>query len=73
MKKKKLISNGARCKRAMDLMYKYKGIDGAHHKDWLLAQIARELLQNEYDEWVKNYKKGEDGPETYEWDEGVAP
>lgn len=27
----------------------------------------------EYLAWVARYKAGEDGPETYEWDEGIAP
>ena len=27
----------------------------------------------EYLEWVRAYCDGEDGPETYRWDEGIAP
>lgn len=27
----------------------------------------------EYTELVREAKAGEDGPETYEWDEGIAP
>ncbi len=27
----------------------------------------------EYLAWVARHKDGEDGPETYEWDEGIAP
>jgi len=27
----------------------------------------------EYEAWVKAAKAGDDGPETYEWDEGIAP
>jgi hypothetical protein len=27
----------------------------------------------EYRAWVAGVKAGEDGPETYEWDEGIAP
>lgn len=27
----------------------------------------------EYDEFVRGYCDGEDGPDTYEWDEGIAP
>jgi len=26
-----------------------------------------------YLSWVKDYQAGEDGPETYEWDVGIAP
>ena len=28
---------------------------------------------DEYTKIVTEYKDGEDGPETYEWDEGIAP
>lgn len=27
----------------------------------------------EYKAWVTFYQEGEDGPETYSWDEGIAP
>lgn len=27
----------------------------------------------EYRQWVADVKAGEDGPETYEWDTGIAP
>jgi hypothetical protein len=27
----------------------------------------------EYTEWINNYKNGEDGPDTYEYDNGIAP
>jgi len=27
----------------------------------------------EYLAWVASFKDGEDGPETYAWDEGIAP
>jgi hypothetical protein len=28
---------------------------------------------HEYLQWVKEHCEGEDGPQTYEWDVGVAP
>lgn len=27
----------------------------------------------EYKKWVKDYMDGEDGPDTYEWEEGIPP
>lgn len=76
----------------------YGGIDGAHHKDWVLDQVARVLNGTEvivkeakweggyaelrvslgepsqrYLDWVTEIKFGEDGPDTYGYDEGVAP
>ena len=76
----------------------YGTIDGAHHKDWLLDQIARilndvEIIINEvkwanspteyrfslgsetkkYKDWVKKMCSGEDGPNTYTYNVGIAP
>jgi hypothetical protein len=76
----------------------YGGIDGEHHKMWVLDQMSRVLLgtpvivtvarwQNgqeekryvtgapsaKYVEWVKKLRAGKDGPETYGYDEGIAP
>lgn len=63
----------ARIARAMDVAYRYGGLDGAHHKEWVIDQMVRELMGDEYEAWVKNQKAGEDGPETYDWPEGIAP
>lgn len=77
----------------------YGQIDGGHHKQWALDQIARALYggipdsfklakwdtgvtnwrlgeyteTEEYKQWVADYKAGEDGPETYGYDTGIAP
>lgn len=57
-------------KQALEIVGKFGGIDGEHHKQWVLDQVVRALSDN-YDEWEQ--KAGEDGPDTYEWDEGIAP
>lgn len=53
-----------------DLIYEYGGIDGDHHKQWLLDQILQILLsENDYNEWLKDYNQsGYD-----EWNKGIAP
>jgi hypothetical protein len=58
---------------ALKLIARYAGTDGAHHKAWVIDQVARILLGNEYDAWVRELKYGEDGPDTYGWDTGIAP
>jgi hypothetical protein len=58
---------------ALHLIGRYGGIDGAHHKQWVLDQVARKLAGDKYEAWVRAVKEGEDGPDTYEWDEGIAP
>lgn len=61
-----------RAQKALDFIMEWGGFDGDHHKQWTLDQVVRILADN-YEEWVKAYSDGEDGPETYEWDEGIAP
>lgn len=75
----------------------YGGIDGEHHKQWLIDQVARILngapvsvvearwggghteyrvnvgACDQYTTWVTEMKAGEDGPDTYDWDEGTPP
>jgi hypothetical protein len=58
--------------KALNLIMTYGGIDGAHHKQWVLDQVVR-ILAPDYNEWVAKHNYGEEGPETYSWDEGIAP
>lgn len=83
--------------KALEIAMSYGGIDGAHHKTWVIDQMVRALTgcpmveksatdcndkpysyevqgeSEEYVGWVAAAKDGEDGPETYGWDEGIAP
>lgn len=63
----------AAAKGALEIALRYGGIDGAHHKAWVIDQMVRALTGDEYEQFVADAKAGEDGPETYEWDEGIAP
>lgn len=58
---------------ALEVIERFGGIDGDHHKTWVIDQIARALLGNRYDAWVVEMKSGEDGPDTYEWAVGIPP
>lgn len=73
------------------------GVDGAHHKQWVLDQVVRILTEcpevehealdvnglkytytalgesPDYLRWLADYRAGDDGPNTYEWDEGIPP
>lgn len=56
------------------LIHRYGGIDGAHHKQWVLDQIIRTLVGEEkYADFIEASCFGDDGPGTYEWDQGIAP
>lgn len=58
---------------AIEIAVQYGGIDGAHHKDWVIDQMVRKLAGDQYDRIVKEACDGEDGPETYSWEVGIAP
>ena len=58
---------------ALRVLICYGGIDGAHHKAWVIDQAVRALAGDYYEELIAAANDGEDGPETYEWDVGIAP
>ena len=58
---------------AVELAVHYGGIDGAHHKAGVIDQMVRKLTGDKYEQVVRAAKHGEDGPDTYEWNEGIAP
>ena len=59
-----------RINRALDVLKKSAMVDGAHHKQWALDQVARALNGDDYLNWVADYNSSKD----YEnWDEGTAP
>jgi hypothetical protein len=73
-----------RIRKALAIAVAYGGIDGAHHKDWTIDQMVRALTgcpvleesqgeSEEYQKLVADARNGEDGPETYSWDLGIAP
>ncbi len=59
--------------KALQLGFDYGGIDGAYHKMWVIDQMIRILAGDLYDTYVKAAKEGQDGPDTYSWDVGIAP
>lgn len=61
--------------KAINLAVQYGGIDGAHHKDWVIDQMVRVLASDDddYEKIIKGACNGEDGPNTYEWNCGIAP
>jgi hypothetical protein len=64
---------GKKADAALKIARQYGGNDGAHHKTWVIDQMVRALTGKRYKKFVTQAKAGEDGPETYGWDEGIAP
>jgi hypothetical protein len=62
-----------RVKKALQLAFRYSQIDGDHHKAWVIDQMIRTLTGAHYKKWIRDYKSGEDGPDSYSWDKGIAP
>lgn len=69
---------------ALEYAVRYGGIDGGHHKTWVIDQMVRALTDcpitdetqgesDEYKKLVADACNGEDGPNTYDWDVGIAP
>jgi hypothetical protein len=80
-----LVNYETAVKEILGLIKCYGGIDGAHHKQWVLDQIVRISCfcqQDEtgkytsnfvYEKWIEEYMDGENGPKTYSWDTGITP
>ena len=64
-----------RISTALQLAFDYGQIDGDHHKTWLIDQIVIALTgsNHEYVDFLEKHNTGKDGPNTYEWNQGVAP
>ena len=70
---KKERQSWQRIDEALDIARRYGGIDGDHHKAWVIDQMVRVLAGDDYEDFVKESCDGEDGPNTYEWNVGIAP
>lgn len=62
-----------RCKKAIEMAVQHGGHDGDHHKTWCIDQMVRILAGDDYLRVVAEACEGEDGPNTYDWDEGIPP
>ena len=91
------MSKTTRINEALQIARNYGGIDGAHHKAWVIDQMVRALTgclmvddeatdcrgekysysrrgeSKRYKRFVTDARAGEDGPQTYDWDEGTPP
>lgn len=58
---------------ALNLAHRFGGFEKAHNKAWVIDQMVRILSGDEYETWVTAQKAGENGPDTYRWDNGICP
>ena len=66
------MTNNERIEKALEIAFQYGGIDGSHHKMWVIDQMIR-VLEPNYEFWIEIHNEGDEGPNTYEWDCGIAP
>lgn len=57
-----------RIDRALEVIDKYGGTQEIHHATWIIDQVARRLLGDQYEAWVRQMTS--DG---HDWDVGIAP
>lgn len=63
----------SRLNEALRLAFNHAQTDGAHHKAWCIDQMVRALTDDKYEVFLTVHNDGEDGPNTYEWEPGIAP
>jgi hypothetical protein len=66
-------SDADRIELALEIALEDGQTDGDHHKLWVIDQIVRVLTGDRYEQVITEYCAGEDGPETYFWETGIAP
>ena len=60
-------------KKVMELIVNYSQFAGEHHKMWVIDQIVRAIMKDNYDNFITAFCDGEEGANTYSWDTGIAP
>ncbi len=64
----------ARIQKALEVIYNLGQVDGSHHKTWVLDQVVRHLMGDDYEDWVAEYEGDpDDYANYYSWDEGICP
>jgi hypothetical protein len=63
----------SKIKKAIDIALRHGQTDGDHHKAWVIDQVLRALTGDSYPQVIRDACAGEDGPETYSWETGIAP
>ena len=68
-----------RINRACNIAFQYGQIEGGHHRLWVIDQMLRELLKDEYEQRIRYYEYQDqmgdewDEDDVYEWDTGISP
>lgn len=66
-------TDAERVQLALELLAQDGQVEGSHHQAWVIDQTVRILAGAGYEQWITDWRAGEDGPDTYTWDVGIAP
>lgn len=58
---------------AVQIAERYAMIDGAHHKQWVIDQMIRAMLGEDYCRWRNEYDNYSYVEGYQMWDEGITP
>lgn len=65
------IHEGCRTTKVANIATRFGGIDGAHHKQWVIDQMLRVALgKHKYEKWLTEMNSD---PEYGSWDHGTPP
>jgi len=65
------MTEAERIQKAVELVVRFGGFEGSHHKQWVIDQVVRILLEERYEPWLAEMNSD---PEEYDrWDHGIAP
>lgn len=70
------MNDKQKIQEAIDIISEFGGIEGGHHKQWVLDQVLRALMTpDDYEIFVAERTLGPNGESDYysPWDRGIAP
>lgn len=58
-----------RIRKALDMISDYALIDGAHHKNWVIVEVAKALCGSteDYEKFVKDFEYDDEGETQNGW------
>jgi len=65
------MTDAEKIQKAIEKIERFGGFEGGHHKQWVIDQVVRILLAEQYESWLADMNSD---PESYDpWDHGIAP
>ena len=67
------MTNEEKLEMIFELASSYAGVDGAHHKQYALVEIAKLIKSDDFEDWYEEFLgRDQDGDRIYcEWEPGI--